>query len=196
MTYKYLDKVLEKLVKRIYRLFQKYRATKFDELNVVSSVRELYEQLDALNREAYEDIARHYYESEPHGDDELDDAFIAELLRTPSGVMKYSYDAETLRKRDRLVEALIASELSPSEFDTAMRLWTQQTGWFAVDVADKALETARIASEVKRVRWVSEKDNRVCKRCIALNGRVFLINKVPDKPHPNCRCRIVRVKSE
>ena len=106
--YKYLDQRLKQAVLEIYRVFQEYRALKFDELNAMSKVRELYDALEKINRKAYQDIADHYYESEPHGDESLHDLWLEEVLATPSRVMKYSYNSEVVRKRDRLMEALIA----------------------------------------------------------------------------------------
>ena len=43
----------------------------FDELNVVSNVQELYRKLEEVNRQMFQQIADHYYDSEPHGDEVL-----------------------------------------------------------------------------------------------------------------------------
>jgi len=95
--------------------------------------------------------------------------------------------------RDRLMEALIATKGSVLEYDTAMRNWTQMTGWFAVEVADAALQQARIDDGLEFVMWVSERDDKVCSRCKKLDGNVYPTQTVPPKPHPNCRCYTVRV---
>lgn len=186
--YEYLDRVLKRTALQIYRLFRRYRAMRFDELNVLATVQELYQQLEAINQTAYGQIAAHYYEQESKGNGVLQDTWLVGLLRTPSRVMKYSYDSEVVRKRDRLMEALIATGGSPPEYDKAMRYWTQMTGWFAVEVADAATTQAREDTGVDMVMWVSEYDNRVCDHCWQLNGQVFHARAVPPKPHPNCRC--------
>lgn len=191
--YKYLDQQLKKVVREIYRLFQEYRAMPFDELNVVSNVQELYRKLEEVNRQMFQQIADHYYDSEPHGDEVFVDWWLSDVLSTPSRVMKYSYDSEIVRKRDRLMEALLATGGSPVEFDTAMRYWTQMTGWFAVEVADAALVQAREDDGIEFVMWVSEHDLKTCDYCEDLDGNVYPADAVPPKPHPNCRCYTVRI---
>ena len=191
--YEYLDQQLKKVVREIYRLFQKYRAMPFDELNVVSNVQELYRKLEEVNRQMFQQIADHYYDSEPHGDEVLVDWWLSNVLSTPSRVMKYSYDSEIVRKRDRLMEALLATNGSPAEFDTAMRYWTQMTGWFSVEVADAALAQAREDDGIEFVMWVSEHDLKTCDYCESLDCNVYHADAVPPKPHPNCRCYTVRI---
>ena len=123
----------------------------------------------------------------------LDRAWLEEVLITPSEVMKYAYSGEAVRKRDRLLEALIAKKGSVAEIDKAMRYWTQMTGWFAVEVADQAVAQAREDTGVDEVMWRSEHDGKVCDHCWKLNGQVFRADAVPPKPHPNCRCWTVVV---
>ena len=194
MNYRYLDQVLAGTVKQIYQTFRQYRKTDYDELNILGQTRDLYRELDRINREAYRDIAQHYYESEPHGDGLFGYMWIEGMLDQPSEVIKYSYSTETYRKRDRLMEALVATKGDKQEYDKAMRYWTQQTGWFAIEIADEAVKRARLDDGVKRVMWVSEHDNRVCGMCDILDGTIFSIEDVPPKPHPGCRCHLERVR--
>jgi len=91
------------------------------------------------------------------------------------------------------MEALLATGGSPAEFDTAMRYWTQMTGWFAVEVADAALAQAREDDGIEFVMWVSEHDLKTCDYCDGLDGNVYPADAVPPKPHPNCRCYTVRI---
>lgn len=196
MIYKYMDRVLKIAVKRIYQTFQKYRRLAFDELSVLSNTRRLYEELDIINREAYRDIARYYFESEPHGDGMWMYLWLEEQLRTPSPTIKYAYNTEVTRKRDRLSEALLATGGSKQEFDKAMRYWSQMTGWFGIEVVDEALRRAREIDGVTHVKWVSQHDDRVCDTCEDYNGTVFPIDEVPPKPHPGCRCYLVRYNGD
>lgn len=191
--YDYLDKILKRLVIQIYRTFRKYKVMPFDELNVFGGVQDLFLELETANKKAFQQIANHYYDLEPHGDKSLSDMWLDTVLRTPSEVMKYSYDSEATRRRDRLVEALTATKGAVSEYDTAMRYWVQMAGWFAVEVADLALEQAREDDGQEEVKWQSEHDSRVCKKCEKLDGKVFKLVNLPAKPHPNCRCWTVRV---
>lgn len=190
--YEYLDKVLKQLVKQIYTAFKEQRALPFDELNIYTQTRVFYEFLDTLNHRAYMDIANHYYRTE-HSDGLLADMWLDGVLSTPSPVMRYAYQTEMTRKRDRLTEMLIATKGNPTSYDTAMRYWTQMSGWFTVDVADDALIQAMKDDGVKRVRWKTEKDNKVCDDCKAYDNVIFDIDELPTKPHPNCRCWIERV---
>lgn len=190
--YNYLDKILNRLAYRIYHTFQTYRKMKFDELNVIQTTTRLYEELVTINWEAYRDIAEHYFASEPHGDGMWMWLWLEEQLRTPSPTIKYAYNTEVVRKRDRLAEALLATGGRKPEFDKAMRYWSQMTGWFGIEVADEALRRARVMDGVTHVMWVSEHDNRVCGTCEDYDGRVFPIEEVPPKPHPGCRCHLVR----
>lgn len=192
--YKFLDKKLKKAVLEIYRVFQEYRAMDFDELQMPSRINTMYERLEEINRQMYQEVAEYYYRLEQDEDELLPDMWLSGLLSTPSKVMKYSYDTESVRKRDRLLEALMATDGNPAEFDTAMRYWAQMTGWFGVEVADAALNDAREASDLEFVKWVSERDDKTCNSCLKLNGKVFRVAALPPKPHPNCRCYTVRMK--
>lgn len=66
-------------------------------------------------------------------------------------------------------------------------------------------ESSRIVSEahymklkekgVKKVKWIQSGDNRTCKKCSALDGKVFALGKAPNPAdvHVNCRCTTVEV---
>ncbi len=192
--YDFVDEVLRKLIRKIYETFSRYRALAFDELNVLSNVRKLYEELDGISRESYVEIASYYYERESKQTMKDADGFLGYLLTMPSKVMKYSWDAETVRKRDYLTEALLATNGLPTEYDRAMKYWARMNGWFAIDVADAAMAQARQDSGVSLVMWMSEEDDRTCATCWELDGKIFPLKAVPTKPHPNCRCWTVAIR--
>lgn len=186
--YEQLDKILKKLVAQIYYLSRNYRRMKLDEMNVVGEINKLYRELEELSRAAFEEIAEYYYRAE-NGKRHIDwQEWLDEFLRTPSPVLKYSFGSEAVRKRDRLVEALIATTGSVAEFDKAMSYWAQMSGWEALEVADEAILEAREENGVELVAWRSEHDNKVCNHCWELNGKIFSLDDLPPKPHPNCRC--------
>lgn len=191
--YDYLDEVLKKVVVRIYDAFSRFRRLRFDELHIVSEVHDLYAELERINLDAFLLMANYYYRAESKTEGTLDRAWLDGVLTTPSEVMKYSYSSEITRKRDRLLEAIIATKGSVAEIDKAMRYWTQMTGWFAVEVADQAVTQAREDIGIDEVMWCSEHDNKVCDHCWKLNGQVFHADAVPPKPHPNCRCWTVDI---
>lgn len=191
--YEYLDKVLKKAVKDIYRVFRQYRQMPFDEVNIIADTREMYDKLIDINRRAYRKIADYYYRVERGSGDGLHDLWLEDFLSHPSATMKYAYTPETYRKRDRLMESVVATKGLPTEYDKAMRYWVQMLGWFAVEVADGATLQARKDNGNSLVRWVSENDNRVCSVCSTYDGKIYSLAKLPPKPHPNCRCWTVTV---
>ena len=191
--YDYLDEVLKKLVVQIYNAFSRFRSLRFDELHILSETQDLYAELERINTDAFFLIANYYYRAESQTVRTLDQAWLDRVLVTPSEVMKYSYASETTRKRDRLLEALIATKGSVAEIDKAMRYWTQMTGWFSVEVADQAVAQAREDIGVAEVMWCSEHDAKVCDYCWKLNKQVFRADTVQPKPNPNCSCWTVDV---
>lgn len=166
----------------------------------------LYEGMDNDNRTAYVKLfASRYIEllhwlkrKLPREDDILDMAEIAtlEILTTPDDVTHYTYDTEVYRKRDRLKEAVnsVSGKMKKSaEIDKALRLWSGQAQQYADTVSDAATIRAFQDAGVKRVKWVTENDQRVCPDCNKLNGKIFAIDKVPPKQHWRCRCWVTPV---
>lgn len=52
------------------------------------------------------------------------------------------------------------------------------------------------AAGIKKVEWLTEKDDRECGECGPLNGKIFDIKDHPPLPlHPSCRCTILPVLS-
>ena len=45
--------------------------------------------------------------------------------------------------------------------------------------------------------WKSEKEKNTCEKCKSLDGKIFYFeDEIPEKPHPNCKCEVVKVVSE
>lgn len=187
--YQYLDAVLKRLIREIYSRFQAFRVLPFDELNVMTSAKELYVDLGQVIISEFFLIAEYYYRRE-NREGKFTAKQLGEILRTPSPVMMYSYDSELIRKRDRLIEAMIATGNSVEEIDKAMRHLTQMVSWFAIDVADAATAQARKDIGIKLVRWVTQRDGKVCTNCRIRDGKVYHADAIPPKPHPNCRCEV------
>ena len=189
--YRRLDEILKKYVEQTFRLFQEYRVLPFDELNFLKSTREMFDRLDKLTKKGLFEIGKAYFEKEDH-DGMWAYADLYLMLRTPSPVLRYSYDKEIMRKRERFEEALLATHGAKDEFDRMLREYVRFLGYEAIEVADGALEKARKGTGVLKVKWNSEHDNRVCGTCHEYNGKVFDMDKVPPKPHPGCRCWLTR----
>lgn len=197
--YETTDKAIELLNRRATKRFEdaKDEAAKdgFDELSVLSVTRELYDQLEADNRQVYLELAQErYQEAEPHGEEPPDLVWLLALLAAYNAVMKYQYSNEWERKRDRTAEAINSSTAKVTEFRRGLMYWSQMTGWFADEVTDQATLKAYQDSGVTKVEWHTVLDGRECEICKERDGKVYYIRSLPPKPHPGCRCWYSPVK--
>lgn len=106
--------------------------------------------------------------------------------------------AEWERKRARCLESVMADRQggrSPARsVDTARNLWARQLRQGADDVTLLGTLDAYSDAGVGRVRFVTQRDGRVCEECRALEGRVYRLGEQPALPiHWNCRCLYVPV---
>lgn len=206
--YKLADKTIAKLIRQILRRYEIVRSRLlikgFDELNVIQQIDRLYEELDKdvrrelkrLYADRFIDVYAFALENGAARIDYIDEMAelaIAGLLSDLNPVLRYSYETEVIRKRDRAKEAINAApgkDQKLFELKKATRMWSQMVKWF-VDMAEQlADEEALRGADVQRVRWHAQKDNRVCSDCNSLDGKVFDIDHIPPKPHPGCRCYI------
>lgn len=124
------------------------------------------------------------------------DAYLEELLSEPNPVTQVAYDAEVYRKRDRAEEAVNATagkRAKQVEMDRQARYWSRMTGWYSDIVCEGANRQALKDAGTGLVRWVTQKDEKVCSECRDLDGQVFPVDQVPDT-HRNCRCYVVPVR--
>lgn len=201
MNYLYADRAIKDMNRRNLRAFDKLKTIlKFDELNVFQSVSGVYENSIALCEKRYRQIALDAYEAalilagieaeeaERMAEDSITEDWILDMLEDYDAVALYQFLPEAERKKERLVEALIASHNKGEEVNKALRLWTLQVARYA----DKSVEDATIdaykKAGVKKVRWLALEDAKTCKVCAKRDGKVYSINKVPPRPHYHCRC--------
>ena len=45
----------------------------------------------------------------------------------------------------------------------------------------------------KKYRWISESGKNTCEKCKSLDGKVFDLEDLPKRPHPNCKCRVEEI---
>lgn len=202
--YELSDKASKLLNRKAVRRFEAARRkcviAGFDELNVIKTVKALYRDLAADNKKAFTDLAIMAYEdaAERELDDEEDELMglwlMSEVLDKPDPVTGYIYTNEVERKRDRATESINASTKKRKEFQKAMRYWSRMSGEYADLVTDAATLKAFQDTGVKKVRWITEPDEKVCSVCGPRDGKVYDIDKVPIKPHWGCRCWLVAVK--
>ena len=216
--YDYTDARIKRLNRQFLRLFQKVRLLNFDELNALNDIKAVYRKADRLAKAAYLDIAVEAYafglaEAEragfrPRRRREIDRDWVLDFLEEEDFVTLYRYAPELTRKRDRLVEALAtvgkpqngsgkAQKVTNSpnrEIDKALKYLIMQTTHYADKATAEAELQAMKDAGVKKVMWLTERDDRVCDICYPLDGKVFDIDKTPPIPqHYNCRCVLIPV---
>jgi SPP1 gp7 family putative phage head morphogenesis protein len=206
------DKAIDLLNRKSIRRFQaaqsKANLLDFDEANVMRSIRELYALLDADARKAFLELAQLEYErAEPHGKDTPGEDWLEDYLLEYSPVTKYVYAHEVDRKRAYLTEAVIASNTKrmaaaskqqkrsnvsdgKKEFRKALSRWSNMTAQYAIEVTDAVALKAYQDAGVKKVRWVTQHDNRVCDECRARDGKIYPVDQVPPKAHWGDRCYV------
>ena len=167
-----------------------------DELNVIRSSEKLYDELAEANLTAFLQLARARYKdiTGKTADETISLEWLMLFLLGYNPVTEYVYENEVIRKRERFAESMISSANKLAAIKTAMSLWLRQTGQYLVLVEDAAVLEAYKTIGVKRVRWVTQKDEKTCPTCSPRNGRVYPITNVPPKPHRNCRCYLVPVE--
>lgn len=185
-----------KAVLRFEDALSKCSQTDFDELNVLKTVKTLYAELNKDNIAAFLNLAQLQYEKMGGKEQSKPDRewLFEYILLTVDPVTMYQYDAEVLRKRDRAGESITVAQSKSMAFRQALRYWSQQTAQYADIVTDQATIKAFKDGGVKKVRWKTEKDDKVCSECDELNDKVFPIDAIPVKPHWHCRCWIEAVR--
>jgi hypothetical protein len=179
-------------------VFSRYKALinpQFDALNVIDKSKEMYKLLNELNEDAYLEIAKKTYkEVYPTSETPPDREWLLALLLGYDVITRYIYEHEIDRKRARFVEALIATKNKQQEFASAAQHMWKQTAQYGITVTDEALMQAFIDTGVKKVRWITENDSKVCEVCKSRSNKIYPIEKAPKKTHYGCRCYYEAVK--
>lgn len=190
--YDLADKAIELLNKRATKRFEdaKDEAAQdgFDELSVLEVTRTLYQDLARDNQEIFLELAQErYQEAEPHGEEPPDLAWLLALLAAYNAVTKVIYDNDVDRKRQYTAEGINSSTAKVTEFRRGLHYWADLTSNYADIVTDESTLKAYRDAGVKRVRWVTAGDEKVCETCRERNGKIYSINAIPPK-HRRCRC--------
>jgi len=48
----------------------------------------------------------------------------------------------------------------------------------------------------KKYIWISETGKNTCEECKSLDGKIFTGDKIPLRPHPNCKCEVKEYSNE
>lgn len=193
--YNYTDKVISYLDKQLIDRYARLKGlVSFDELNVMQSVNGLYRELGLLVRKMFLQLAVHTYNATVKRRNlrNIDEEWVDRLLTAYDPTSKYVFTHEEDRKCARLVEALIASTSKTQEIDAAMRSMSLMWRVYAIRITDEAVLQAYEDDGEDFVRWIAEDDEKTCFVCRSRHGKVYPINRIPPKPHINCRCRYER----
>lgn len=195
MTYEYTDKVISYIDKQLIERYSRLKSlASFDELNVLEEVNTLYREVNIIVRKAFVSLADKVYNSTKKTDfGSIDEQWVDALLNGYDPVSKYVFNHEMDRRCARLIEAVIASDSKAQEIDSALRGMSFMCRLYADRITDEATMKAYNDDGEDYVKWVSEKDERVCSVCRKRDGKIYEIGNVPKDPHPNCRCRRERV---
>lgn len=211
--YETADRLIAILDKKLRRYINRLDVTGFSELNALVIQREtteLIKKLLADNKEAFKKIAEDAI-AEAAADIEnltgeqaarvkADDKYVDEILNQYNEITGYLYYPEADRKRARLSEALIVALmlLDRAKYHDNLRkfasLWHTQTVQYEITVTDETRTDVFKKNGIRKVKWNAEHDEKTCKVCRERDGKIYPIDKVPAKPHYNCRCWLTPVK--
>ena len=195
--YQMTDELWPELEKEIHAILSNaaLRVYSFDEINqrkILKVLRPAFTRMLNAGKKRYRRIIKHTYSSFGITLNADDTAFLLEaLMHRPDPVTGYRFDSEFSRKRTRLCEEILATPKPQDirrKFQKASRLILLMI-WQYMDIAtDDSREDAMRWNGVKRVRWITESDTRVCPTCRTRHNKIYDINLVPPKPHYRCRC--------
>ena len=195
LTVKAIDLLNRRAVKRFEDAKDEAAQNGFDELNVLEVTRTLYDQLRKDSQDVFLELAQEQYQaSEPHGEEPPDLAWLLALLAAYNAVTKVIYDNDVDRKRQYTAEGINSSTAKVTEFRRGLHYWADLTATYGDIVTDESTLKAYRDAGVKKVKWITAGDEKVCETCRERNGKVYSINAIPPKPHRRCRCWLEAVK--
>lgn len=196
------DRIVRGYVTKTVRLFSKMRtqAQRQEDLYLIMQlISSTYESAWSIYRDCLSKTFSTAYKARwlKARDVEADAEFLAFITSYafPEG---YIPQKEWERKRDRCFESVASvwHEGKPirAPVEVARNSVVRQLRQGADDMTTIGISRAFEDAGVKHVRWVTEKDARVCANCSPLDEKVFELSKLPPWPaHYNCRCHIVAV---
>lgn len=172
-------------------------------MEIRKKVTGLFNKLGASNREYIENcledafIKRKKFKSSKEVKDymKIIGFDLDKYFDTYSRTLLFVYLNELQRREARYAEGVIAiGDMNSADMLSHQKRNVSSMSKMADEVAVDAERESTLLSfkhdGFKKVVWVSEMDDRVCGECELLNGQVFDIDNVPDRPHQGCRCEI------
>ena len=201
MIFDEADKAIRTMNRENLKIFGKLKLAKWDSLTVIRDIAEAFDKSVQLAKKQYRRVARDAFiaalaaahvtgrDRRAWAEESIDDDWILDMLEEVDPVTLYSFNAETERKKDRLIEAVSKAENRNAEIDKALRLWTRQIGQYADNSVSYAWIQALREAGVEEVVFHTQEDERVCDDCEPLDLTVYPIDDAPRLPlHWRCRC--------
>ena len=194
LTDKAIDILNRRAVKRFEDAKDEAAQNGFDELNVLEVTRTLYDQLRKDSQDVFLELAQErYQEAEPHGEEPPGLAWLLALLAAYNSVTKVIYDNDVDRKRQYTAEGINSSTAKVTEFRRGLHYWADLSATYGDIVTDESTLKAYRDAGVKKVKWITAGDEKVCETCRERNGKIYSINSMPPK-HRRCRCTFEPIK--
>ncbi len=188
--YNITDKYISVLHKKIISTLSDLSVASFDEIDNLSKVYKefdkLYQQIESL----YLKLAKVIYRQIAKANAKvITMVWLDTVLNKYNETTKYKFSSEYIRKRDRLVETIVGSKGKDKDTIKKSRNYLAlQVSQGAIDITDSAVIQAYKDLGYKKVVWNTKQDPKVCKICASRDGEIYDIDKIPPKPHFNCRC--------
>ena len=197
--YDYADLIVGTLNRKNIAMFDQLKT--LPKAQVIRKVTRVYEEIDTYTKSYYLILAKKVYKicADKLGldyEDEITMLWVMAILEGYDPVTKYVYTHEVDRKRARLIEALMATDEPSVEVRTGLKQWTKQIKQYADNITAKVIEKVYLDNKIKEVMWLTERDERVCIECSLMDGKIYPIKKIPDKPHYGCRCYTIPIRGE
>lgn len=198
------DKAIRSMNRWNLEEFGKLKMASWDDVNIIRTVVSVYRKSAKRARKRYKKVAFDAFliglalcgivgeKAEKMAQKAVTDEWVDKVLTETDFVTLYRFDAEAERKAYRLAEALEVTPDRNAEIDKALKVWSKQLGQYAINFTDYAMLMAYADAGVEYIRWVTQKDERVCGECASYDEEVFRIDEIPTK-HWGCRCDWVPV---
>ena len=199
--YEFTDKAVKFLNRKFVRMFSELKTlTSKDELHNLQVVKQVYDKAEDITEKMFVQIADSSYQyaenvflsgKKRENDTKMNRKWVKGKLNAFNGVTGYVYLHEVERKTARTFEKIMSTTLIAAAVRKALKYWADMVKQYADIITDEAAIQAYEDYGVKKVVWVTEKDEKVCEECRNRDGKVYDIKKIPPKPHWGCRCRII-----
>lgn len=198
-----IEHYLRLIVRRFRRLLRELTVRKsggtilaIDAINSLNQITACYDDSREYCLQALRLIALRIYKRY-NGDDEdfPIDMWFAEYMGKYDALTHYIFNTELNNKRLRLLEAVVLAgkEASPTDavkksVEKALHYLSKQFRQFGDDITLAAINQVYTDNGIEMVEWVTQRDDRVCPECHALDGVLFPVDNIPPPRHYNCRC--------